>query len=491
MSGTFSGWGSRRCSSSSPPPRASPRSLYHLSPLFGVLFGSSGRWSVTHAHLRISTTCQHSHSIGKIFGKLSVAFVRQRSSPWFSSYSYLVHTVFTAQTLFLSLSPSLSLSLRGSPSHFSEFFLCLTKKKSTVGSRSRPDAHTHTAQNRPLAQLWPGNEVRGIVSENQLRCVCFSFELSFFFCFGMSFSDHCGVPHCSKWGRASPLLFSHSFPRSSEHRKSWFFAIRQADWSNFRVPNSTAWCIEHLLTKKKFAFMLVAVSKACGLFRDPLPVVWNRGRLDTFRKHVPCYQCFLFARRCLPSERTKHVDAFRESTMFAPAVIFGTNDEVTYYRKLAESEGKRFQRRRSLCQEAFCFFRLHLEEHWDCTRSVDARWQLRDTWRSRSSAFLNGNRLYPLFLFKYSFRRAIIQLDFQESKPKPEESHSEQSQRHRTEVYAAYVLWEVTMNAHVPFNEKLGFLAIQLRPIFLLKAGPPLIWVFGHFRLFCTMVWKT
>ena len=37
--------------------------------------------------------------------------------------------------------------------------------------------------NRPFAQLWPGNEVRGIVGENRLRCVCFSFELSFFFCF--------------------------------------------------------------------------------------------------------------------------------------------------------------------------------------------------------------------------------------------------------------------------------------------------------------------
>ena len=78
------------------PPRASPRSLYHLSPHFGVLSGSSGRWSVTHAHLLISTACQHSHSIGKIFGKLSVEFVRQRSSPRFFSYTYLVHTVFSA-----------------------------------------------------------------------------------------------------------------------------------------------------------------------------------------------------------------------------------------------------------------------------------------------------------------------------------------------------------------------------------------------------------
>ena len=28
--------------------------------------------------------------------------------------------------------------------------------------------------NRPFAQLWPGNKVRGIVGENRLRCVCFS-----------------------------------------------------------------------------------------------------------------------------------------------------------------------------------------------------------------------------------------------------------------------------------------------------------------------------
>ena len=84
----------------------------------------------------------------------------------------------------------------------------------------------HASGNRPFAQLWPGNEVRGIVGENRLRCVRFSFELSFFFCFGMSFSDHCGVPRCSNRGRASPLVFSHSFPWSSELRKRWLFASR-------------------------------------------------------------------------------------------------------------------------------------------------------------------------------------------------------------------------------------------------------------------------
>ena len=40
-----------------------------------------------------------------------------------------------------------------------------------------------------------------------------------------------------------------------------------------------------------------------------------------------------------------------------------------------------------------------------------------------------------LFFLKYSFRRAMLQLEFRESKSKPEESHFEQSQRHRK--YAA------------------------------------------------------
>ena len=75
---------------------------------FGALSGGLGRWSATHAHLRISIAYQHSHSIGQILGKLNIAIaaVRQRSSPRFFSYTYLLHTVFTAHKLFLSLSLS-------------------------------------------------------------------------------------------------------------------------------------------------------------------------------------------------------------------------------------------------------------------------------------------------------------------------------------------------------------------------------------------------
>ena len=83
--------------------------------------------------------------------------------------------------------------------------------------------------NRPFAQLWPGNEVRDIAGENRprYRCVCFSLELSFFSCFGMSFRGQCCVPRCSNRGRASPSLFSHSFPQSDELKKRWLLAICQ------------------------------------------------------------------------------------------------------------------------------------------------------------------------------------------------------------------------------------------------------------------------
>ena len=143
--------------------------------------------------------------------------------------------------------------------------------------------------NRPFAQLWPGNEVRGIAGENRPRCVCFSFELSFFFCFGMSFSDHWCVPGRSNRGRASPSLFSHSFPRSSELRKRWLLAIRQADWSNFRVPNNTVvLALSTSSLRKIFALMLVPKS----LWTLPSPVLWNRKRQPTSRNQCSAISVF-------------------------------------------------------------------------------------------------------------------------------------------------------------------------------------------------------
>ena len=110
------------------------------------------------------------------------------------------------------------------------------------------------AYNRPFAQLWPGT--RFGASQARIGCVVCVSHLSFrfLFCFGMLFSEHCCVPRFSNRGRASPSLFSHWFSRSSELRKRWLLAIRQAVWSHFRVPNSTVVCNEHVLPEKKVRF---------------------------------------------------------------------------------------------------------------------------------------------------------------------------------------------------------------------------------------------
>ena len=50
----------------------------------------------------------------------------------------------------------------------------------------------------------------------------------------------------------SSLMVFHG--QVSSIRKRWLLAIRQADWSHFRVPNNTVVCIEHVLPAKNFRF---------------------------------------------------------------------------------------------------------------------------------------------------------------------------------------------------------------------------------------------
>ena len=148
-----------------------------------------------------------------------------------------------------------------------------------------------------------------------------------------------------------------------------------------------------------------------------------------------------------------------------PPPSSGPNAEATHYRKLAESKGKRLQCRRSLCKEAFFFFFLSqvaLGKAPCVCEMIIERYSA-----FKKLGFLDQQTTEFSFFLKYSFRRAMLQLEFLESKSKPEESHFEQSQRHRR--YAACtVLLEVTMYGHLPLT-KLGFLAVQLWPIFLLK----------------------
>ena len=116
-------------------------------------------------------------------------------------------------------------------------------------------------RNRPFAQLWPGNEVRGIAGQNRLRCVCFSFELSFFFHFGMSLSDQCCVPRCSNRGMAIPSLLSLSFQWSSEPQGALFYLPFDRLTDSLRTSNSTVVCMGSTSSlRKMFAFMLVPKS---------------------------------------------------------------------------------------------------------------------------------------------------------------------------------------------------------------------------------------
>ena len=178
----------------------------------------------------------------------------------------------------------------------------------------------------------------------------------------MSFRDQCCVPRCSNRGMASPSLLSHSFQWSSELGERFF------------TCHSSGWLIElprpqqhgrmhgkHILPEKKCS-LLFSCLRACGLFHRP--VLWNRERLDTSRKQVQSHRCFLFARMSpkWEYEARRVIERKRDVCPRRRLWEFGPNDDATHFWKLAESKGKRLQRRRSLCQEAFFFFRLHLEE---------------------------------------------------------------------------------------------------------------------------------
>ena len=288
-----------------------------------------------------------------------------------------------------------------------------------------------------LHNYGPGTRFAG---EIWLRCVCFSLELSFFFCIGMSFSDHCCVPRFFNRGRASPSLFCHGFSRSSELRKRWFLAIRQAAWSHFRVPNNTVVCIEQVLPAKNFAFMLVPKS----LWTLPSPVLWNRVRLDTSQKQVQCHRCFLFTR--MGPKWEYETCRRRESDMFAPAVVWAK----CWGHSLSEAgrkEGDEVAMQAKFVPGAFffvCLFQVALGKAPGVytQRSVYARWRLRDTWRSRGSAFLNSKRMCPLFFSSTLSDERCSHLSFESPNQNPK---NRTLNSHRDTGGTRCILWEVTM----------------------------------------------
>ena len=132
--------------------------------------------------------------------------------------------------------------------------------------------------------------------------------------------------------------------------------------------------------------------------------------------------------------RVRSTDVDEGKAKCLPPPSSGPNADATHYRKLAERKGKRLQCRRSLCQEAFfCLFQVALGK---APGGVHATQCVCEMTTERYLAFkrlgfLEQQTTVSSFFLKYSFRRAMLQLEFRESKLTPEESHFEQSQRHR------------------------------------------------------------
>ena len=160
-------------------------------------------------------------------------------------------------------------------------------------------------------------------------------------------------------------------------------------------------------------------------------------------------------------------------TVCLPPPSSGPNAEATHYRKLAERKGKRLQCRRSLCQEAFLLLLFVSGCTWKCTGGVHATQcvcemtTVRDSWRSRSSAFLNSKRLCPLFFSSTLSDERCSNLSFESPNQNPK---NRTLNSHRDTGGTRCVLWEVTMYGHLPLT-KLGFLPVPLWSIFLLKVA--------------------
>ena len=218
------------------------------------------------------------------------------------------------------------------------------------------------AQSRPFAQIWLGNEVRGIAGENWLRLVCWAFELSF--SSALECRSAITVVVLAVPIEVGLVLFFQSFPRSSELRKRWLLAIRQANWSNFRVQKHGR--VHSAFPPWEKFLLSCSCLRGCGLFYHQF--FWNWGRLDTSRKQVQRHRCFLFARMSpkWAYEACRHIER---------------RHDVRPHRRLwanwwgySPSEAARKPEEEVATQAKFApggfLFKLHLEEHRRWTRSV-------------------------------------------------------------------------------------------------------------------------
>ena len=148
--------------------------------------------------------------------------------------------------------------------------------------------------------------------------------------------------------------------------------------------------------------------------------------------------------------------------MFAPIVIWAK----WWGHSLSEAAGKQGEE----VQAKFVpggFFSV--EEHQGCTRSVYARYTIWEILGVQEAQLSWTAIDCLLFFFSSTLSdKRCSNLSFENPNPNPKNRTYtvEQSQRQRR--YTRCALREVTMYGHLPFK-KLGFLVIQLWPIFRLK----------------------
>ena len=152
------------------------------------------------------------------------------------------------------------------------------------------------------------------------------------------------------------------FPLASELRKYWLVALRRDEGANSRVSESTVPCIcSERFLRKNFTFLLVPKS----LWTLPLPIMPKQGKLVASWKHMQCHRrCaignfFLFCDRNLKSPCAGlqwNERGLRSRERHGPERKCAVdsrwpNDETPLYRKLAEHDRKRLQRKRSKVRE--------------------------------------------------------------------------------------------------------------------------------------------
>ena len=146
--------------------------------------------------------------------------------------------------------------------------------------------------NRPFAQLWPGNEVRGIAG-----CVMCVSHWSFRFSSALECLSAITVVFLAFSIEAGLVLHSflmvfHGQVSSGSAGYLPFVRLTGRTGRTSASPRTRSYALITSSLQKIFAFMLVPKS----LWTLPSPVLWNRVRLDTSRKQVQCHRCFLFTR---------------------------------------------------------------------------------------------------------------------------------------------------------------------------------------------------